>query len=150
MLKQLEGLERWAVLILQLFLGFLFFMHGSQKLFGAFGGAGIAGTAAFFEKYGITPGFFWVWVVTITEFFGGISIFFGFLTRFWAAGLVIDMTVAVLKVHVPNGFFWTKAGFEFPLTLALIALSLVLTGPSFLAVDRAIGLERQTTKGDRQ
>ena len=145
MLRQLEGLERWAVLILQLFLGFVFVMHGSQKLFGAFGGAGVTGIAGFFAKLGIEPSLFWAWVVTITEFFGGLCIFFGLLTRFWAAGLVIDMTVAVLKVHVPNGFFWGKSGFEFPLTLAMMALMLVLAGPSFLALDRVIGLEKRAT-----
>ena len=64
--------------------------------------------------------------------------------RFWRR-LVIDMTVAVLKVHLPNGFFWGKAGYEFPLTLGVMALMLVLTGPSFASVDRAIGLERRTT-----
>jgi putative oxidoreductase len=144
MLHRLEGLERWAVLILQVFLGFVFVIHGAQKVFGAFGGAGIAGTAGFFQKLGITPALFWVWVVAITEFFGGLSIMAGFLTRFWAAGLFIDMMVAVLKVHLPIGFFGDKGGLEFPLTLGVMALILVLTGPSFVSVDRAIGLERRT------
>lgn len=145
MLQRVEGLERWALVILQLFLGFVFVMHGSQKLFGAFGGSGVAGATAYFAKLGLVPSAFWAWVVTITEFFGGLCIFFGVLTRVWAAGLVIDMTVAVLKVHVPNGFFWGKGGVEFPLTLGVIALVLVLAGPSFLAVDRAIGVERRRT-----
>ncbi len=145
MVRQLEGRERWALLILQLFLGFVFVMHGSQKLFGAFSGPGVGGLAAFFAKLGLQPALLLAWVVTITEFFGGLSIFFGFLTRFWAAGLVIDMTVAVLRVHVPNGFFWGKSGFEFPLTLGVMALMLVLAGPSFLALDRILGIERRST-----
>lgn len=143
MLRQLEGLERWAVVILQLFLGFVFVMHGSQKLFGAFGGSGVAGLAGMLVKYGIAPGLFWAWVVTVTEFFGGLCIFFGLLTRFWAAGLVIDMAVAVLTVHVPIGFFWGKGGLEFPLTLGIMALMVMLTGPSFLSLDRLIGLEKR-------
>src|SRR5262245_22456098 len=105
MWKRLEGRGRWAVVILQILIGFVFAMHGSQKLFGAFGGGGIAGTAAFFAKFGILPEPFWAWVVAITEFFGGLSILAGFLTRFWAAGLVIDMIVAVIKVNWANGFF---------------------------------------------
>lgn len=137
-------LERWALLILRLFLGFVFMMHGAQKLFGAFGGSGVKGLAAYFAKLGLEPSLPLAWVVTITEFFGGICIILGLLTRFWAAGLVIDMTVAVLKVHIPNGFFWGRGGFEFPLTLAVIALVVVLAGPSMMAVDRAIGLERRT------
>jgi putative oxidoreductase len=145
MLQRLEGRERWAIVILQILVGFVFAMHGSQKLFGAFGGGGIAGTAAFFTKFGIVPGLFWAWVVSITEFVGGLSIMAGFLTRFWAAGLVIDMIVAVIKVNWANGFFGGRGafGFELPLTFGVMALMLVLTGPSFVSVDRATGLERR-------
>ena len=101
---------------------------------------------AYFEKLGITPAGFWVWVVTITEFFGGLSIILSLLTRFWAAGLVIDMAVAILKNHINIGFFWLTpgGGLEFPLTLGVLALALFLLGPSFLAIDRVIGLERRT------
>jgi len=141
--QRLEGLERLALLILRLFLGVVFVMHGSQKLLGAFGGSGIAGFAGQLAKYGIEPHLLWAWVVAITEFVGGICIFFGFLTRFWAAGLVIDMTVAVVKVHLVNGFFWTKGGFEFVLTLGIIALVLLMTGPGAMSMDRAIGIEKR-------
>ena len=132
-----------ALLILRLFLGVVFVMHGSQKLLGAFGGSGIAGFAGLLAKYGIEPHVLWAWVVAITEFVGGICILFGFLTRFWAAGLVIDMTVAVVRVHLVNGFFWTKGGFEFVLTLGIIALVLLMTGPGSLSMDRAIGIEKR-------
>jgi len=143
--QRLEGLERLALLILRLFLGVVFVMHGSQKLLGAFGGSGIAGFAGLLAKYGIEPHVLWAWVVAITEFVGGICILFGFLTRFWAAGLVIDMTVAVVKVHLVNGFFWTKGGFEFVLTLGIIALVLLMTGPGSMSMDRAIGIEKRAT-----
>ncbi len=143
--QRLEGLERLAVLILRLFLGFVFVMHGSQKLLGAFGGSGVPGFAGQLAKYGIEPHLLWAWVVAITEFVGGICIFFGFLTRFWAAGLVIDMTVAVVKVHLVNGFFWSNRGFEFVLTLGVIALVLLMTGPGSLSMDRAIGIEKRAT-----
>ncbi|PYN27799.1 MAG: oxidoreductase [Candidatus Rokuibacteriota bacterium] len=138
-------MERLALLILRLFLGVVFVMHGSQKLLGAFGGSGIAGFAGLLAKYGIEPHVLWAWVVAITEFVGGICILFGFLTRFWAAGLVIDMTVAVVKVHLVNGFFWTKGGFEFVLTLGIIALVLLMTGPGSMSMDRAIGIEKRAT-----
>ena len=143
--QRLEGLERLAVLILRLFLGFVFVMHGSQKLLGAFGGSGVTGFAGLLAKYGIEPNLLWAWVVAITEFVGGICIFFGFLTRFWAAGLVIDMTVALVKVHLVNGFFWGKGGVEFVLTLGVIALVLLMTGPGFMSMDRAIGIEKRAT-----
>ena len=143
--QRLQGLERLAVLILRLFLGFAFMMHGSQKLLGAFGGGGVSGVAGMLGKLGIEPSHLWAWVVSITEFVGGVCLFFGFLTRFWAAGLVIDMAVAVVKVNLVNGFFAVKNGIELPLTFGVIALVIVLTGPGSLSMDRAIGIEKRAT-----
>jgi len=138
-------LERLAVLILRLFLGFAFMMHGSQKLLGAFGGGGVSGVAGMLGKLGIEPSLVWAWVVSITEFVGGVCLFFGFLTRFWAAGLVIDMAVALVKVNLVNGFFVGNNGVELPLTFGVIALVIVLTGPGSLSMDRAIGIEKRAT-----
>jgi len=135
-------LERLAVLILRLFLGFAFMMHGSQKLLGAFGGSGIAGVSGMLGKMGLEPANILAWVLSITEFVGGIGVLLGFLTRFWAAGLVIDMGVAVAKVHLPNGFFAAKNGFELPLAFGVMALVILLTGPGSLSVDRATGIEK--------
>ena len=142
MFKQLQGLDRWVPLILQLLLGGVFMAHGAQKLFGVFQGPGIDGLAGMFQKYTILPSLFWAWVVAIVEFFGGLFIFFGFLTRIWAFLIIVDMIVAIIKVNWALGFFWLKGGLEFPLTLGVIALALVLVGPGFLSVDRAIGLEK--------
>ena len=147
--SRFEGWERWATLLLQVALGAVFVAHGSQKLFGAFGGPGVAGLAGYFNKLGITPGIFWAWVVGLVEFLGGACVLFGFLTRFAAALLVIDMTVAIFKVHFPT-FFWTKNGLEMAMTLGVIALSLVLSGPSFLSVDRALGLEQRPVRAGRK
>ncbi len=143
--QRLQGLERLAVLILRLFLGFAFMMHGSQKLLGAFGGGGVSDVAGMLGRLGIEPSHLWAWVVSITEFVGGVCLFFGFLTRFWAAGLVIDMAVAVVKVNLVNGFFAVKNGAELPLTFGVIALVIVLTGPGSLSMDRAIGIEKRAT-----
>ena len=140
--QRLEGLERLAVLILRLFLGFAFMMHGSQKLLGAFGGPGIAGVTGMLTKLGVEPSHIWAWVLSITEFVGGVCVLLGILTRFWAAGLVIDMAVAVAKVHLPNGFFASRNGFELPLAFGVMALVILLTGPGSLSVDRATGIEK--------
>ncbi len=140
--QRLEGLERLAVLILRLSLGFVFVMHGSQKLLGAFGGGGIAGVTGMLTKIGMEPAHILAWVLSITEFVGGVCLILGFLTRFWAAGLVIDMAVAVFKVHLANGFFASKNGFELPLALGVMALAVMLTGPGSLSVDRATGIEK--------
>ena len=145
MAQRLEGLGRLAVLILRLYLGFVFVMHGSQKLLGAFGGAGVSGVASMLAKLGIEPSVPFAWVLSITEFVGGICIFLGFLTRFWAAELVIDMSVAIIKVHFVNGFFWGKSGFEFPMTLGVVALTILLTGPGAVSVDHATGIEKRAT-----
>ena len=140
--QRLEGLERLAVLILRLFLGFAFMMHGSQKLLGAFGGGGVAGVAGMLSKLGLEPSQILAWVLSITEFVGGVCVVLGFLTRFWAAGLVIDMAVAIFKVHRANGFFASKNGFELPLAFGVMALVILLTGPGSLSVDRATRIEK--------
>ena len=140
--QRLEGLERLAVLILRLFLGFAFVMHGSQKLLGAFGGGGVSGVAGMLTKIGLEPAHILAWVISFTEFVGGVCVFLGFITRFWAAGLVIDMATAIFKVHLPNGFFAGKNGFELPLAFGVMALVIVLTGPGVLSVDRATGIEK--------
>ena len=142
MSQRLEGLERLALLILRLFLGVVFVMHGSQKLLGAFGGGGIAGVAGMLSKLGLEPSQILAWVLSITEFVGGVCVVLGFLTRFWAAGLVIDMAVAIFKVHMANGFFASKNGFELPLAFGVMALVILLTGPGSLSVDRATGIEK--------
>ena len=131
-----------AVLILRLFLGFAFMMHGSQKLLGAFGGGGVAGVAGMLSKLGLEPSQILAWVLSITEFVGGVCVFLGFLTRFWAAGLVIDMAVAIFKVHMANGFFASRNGFELPLAFGVMALVILLTGSGSLSVDRATGIEK--------
>jgi len=140
--QRLEGLERLAVLILRLFLGFAFMMHGAQKLLGAFGGGGVAGVAGMMSKLGLEPAQILAWVLSITEFVGGVCVFLGFITRFWTAGLVIDMAVAIFKVHMPNGFFASKNGFELPLAFGVMALVILLTGPGSPSIDRATGIEK--------
>ncbi len=138
--QRLEGLQRFAVLMLRLLLGVVFVMHGAQKLLG---GGGVASFAGMLNKTGIEPHVPLAWVVAITEFVGGICVFFGFLTRFWAAGLAIDMGVALFKVHLANGFFISKNGFELVLTLGVLALAVVLMGPGAPSVDRAAGIEKR-------
>jgi putative oxidoreductase len=121
----------------------LFLMpHGAQKLFGWFGGGGLDGTAAFFSgKMGLDPGLFFAVLVGGTEFVGGLCLAIGFLTRPAALGVVILMAVAVFKVHLPNGFFWTAAGYEYPLFWGLVALAFLVRGGGAFSVDRKLGRE---------
>jgi len=137
-----DGLRPLAMPLIRFAAGLFLMPHGAQKLFGWFGGSGIDGTAAFFSgKLGLDPGMFFAVLVGGTEFFGGLCLAIGFLTRPAAAGVIILMAVAVLKVHLPNGYFWTSAGFEYPLLWGLIALAFLFHGGGACSVDRRIGRE---------
>jgi putative oxidoreductase len=102
-----------GLLVLRLVVGLAFAAHGAQKLFGAFGGAGIDGTGAFFEQVGLRPGRLHAVAAGVCELAGGALIAVGLLTPFAAAALIAVMTAAVLTVHAHNGFFVANNGFEY-------------------------------------
>jgi putative oxidoreductase len=122
--------------------GVLLMPHGAQKLFGWFGGYGIEGTGGYFaEKLGLVPGVFWAGLVGGTEFFGGLLLALGLLTRPSAAAITILMAVAILRVHIGNGFFAVNSGYEFPLFWGLVAFAFVLRGGGAFSIDAKIGRE---------
>jgi len=129
-----------GLLILRIALGGLFFVHGAQKLFGWFGGHGLAGHAGFMESLGVRPARLLGLVSALGEFFGGLGVLSGFLTPIAAAGLIGSMAVAIIKVHWPKGFFNHAGGIEFPLILAVAAFVIGLIGPGRFSLDRALGL----------
>ncbi|MEO7715051.1 MAG: DoxX family protein [Capsulimonas sp.] len=121
-----------ALLVLRLFLGAIFIAHGSQKLFGAFGGHGLAATIGMFhDKMGI-PVFF-AYLAVFTEFFGGLAVFFGLLGRLASLGLIVTMLVALFKVHLAGGFF-LPSGFEYAFALIGMALVALIAGPGRFAI----------------
>ena len=136
-----EALTPYAYPLLRFSAGAIVFPHGCQKLLGLFGGAGIAGTAAFFEKIGIVPAYPMAVLVTVVEFFGGACVAIGLLTRPWAVALFIEMMVLVFTVHLPNGFFWNNRGIEYPLLWGIVFLVIAIRGGNGLSVDQAIGRE---------
>jgi putative oxidoreductase len=114
--------------------------HGAQKLFGWFGGYGLEATGQFFAtKLGLPASM--ALLAGIIEFFGGLALAVGFLTRPAAALVVGLMTVAVFSIHLPAGFFWTAGGFEYPAFWAIVALSYVVRGGGKYSVDALIGRE---------
>lgn len=123
---------------LRLILGVVFFAHGSQKLLGLWGGAGLQKTAEGFAAMGFQPGIFWASLVACTEFFGAILLFTGLLTRVAALGIAVTMAVAVMKVHLAQGFFAMNGGFEYSLTLFVLAVILVGTGGGAFSGDSCI------------
>lgn len=113
--------------------------HGAQKLFGWFGGGGLAGTAQFFEQdLGIYPGLLFASVAGMTEFFGGLLLALGLLTRLSATAIVVLLGYAAFAVHLGNGFFWTDGGYEYPLLWGLIALAILIRGGGAISIDRKI------------
>ncbi len=112
---------------LRIGLAAVFIAHGYPKLFKNF-----LGTAQFFESINIRPGKFWVAVVGVTEFFGGLLLLVGIFTQAVALLLAFDMLVAIWKVKFKMGF---KDGYEFDLMLLLVALALVVLGPGAFSLD---------------
>lgn len=126
-----------ALALLRAAAGAVFVAHGAQKLF-VFGLAGVTGA---FTQMGVPlPGVAGP-AVAFLEFFGGLALIFGLLTRLAATGLAINMLGAILLVHAANGFF-NPTGIEFPLTLLLIGLALATTGAGAWSLDAMIAARR--------
>jgi len=129
-----------GLLILRIVVGLLFTGHGAQKLFGWFGGRGMAGHIGIMERLNMSPAPVWAWINALAEFLGGLGLLFGLLTPLAVVGLLGSMIVAVVKVHWPKGVWNTNGGFEFPLTMATVAFVVGLTGPGFYSLDRILGV----------
>lgn len=125
-------------LLLRLTAGVIFIAHGAQKLFGLFGGYGLEGTGQWMASIGLEPGYLMALAAGSAEFFGGIALLLGLLTRPAALALAVTMLVAIFTVHIGNGLFMSNNGYEFGLSLFAIAIALVLNGGGKLSLDRLI------------
>src|SRR5215217_101913 len=135
-------MERYGPSVLRLVVGATFVAHGAQKLLGAWGGAGLAATGAYFDTIGLSPGFPLAVAVALIEFGGGLMLMAGALTRYVTAALVVTMLGAIWKVHLVNGFFvnWAMTpgrghGIEFNLVLIAALLCLALSGPGAFSIE---------------
>ena len=129
-----------GLLLARLVFGLLMAAHGSQKLFGWFGGHGIAGTGGFFESLGFRPGRFFAAAAGTTEFIGGLLIAFGVLGPLGPAMVIATMIVAMATVHWPNGIFAQNGGIEVPLLYAVGAAALALIGYGAHSLDAVLQL----------
>lgn len=126
--------------LVRLAAGAMLIPHGAQKLFGLWGGD-IAKTIAGFAQLGLEPAGLLAWYIGCLEFFGGILLVIGLFTRPVAVLVAGFMAMAAFYVHWANGFFWTKAGFEYPLMWMLLAIAIAIRGAGPLSVDAKIGRE---------
>ncbi|WP_218312037.1 DoxX family protein [Alteromonas antoniana] len=127
-----------GALVLRVPVGIILTAHGAQKLFGWFGGYGLEGTGQWLESIGLAPGILMALLAGSAEFFGGILLIVGLLTRPAALVSAITMLVAIFSVHIENGLFMSNNGYEFALSLFAATLALTFQGAGSISVDNVI------------
>jgi putative oxidoreductase len=130
-----------GLLVARLVLGLLMAGHGSQKLFGWFGGHGLAGTGGFFESLGFRPGRLFAAIAALTEIGSGLLVALGFLGAVGPALMLSVMIVAAVTVHLKHGLFAASNGIEMPLLYGVGAVALALTGPGLFSLDTMLGID---------
>ena len=136
--KTLQTKAGSAAFILRVPVGLILAAHGAQKLFGWFGGNGLAGTAQWLSSMGIEPGYLMALLAGGAEFFGGLALVIGLLTRPAALVAAFTMLVAIFSVHIGNGLFAADGGYEYALTLFVALIALAVQGGGYLSVDNAL------------
>jgi putative oxidoreductase len=136
----METLTNIGILVLRVVLGLIFVGHGTQKLFGWFGGHGMAGHTAFMDKLGLRPARLFAAVSALGETLGGLGVLAGLLTPLAACGIIGTMAVAAITVHWANGFWNHQGGVEYPVVLAVQAFVIGLAGPGPYSFDGVLGI----------
>jgi putative oxidoreductase len=135
-----SGLVWLGLFVVRAVAGLLIAGHGAQKLFGWFGGYGVAGTGGFLESLGFRPGRAFAAAAGVSEFFGGLLIAGGLLGPVGPALVLATMLVVIVSVHWHNGVFAATNGVELPLLNASVAVAIALTGFGAGSLDAALGL----------
>ena len=144
--KLLRTDDNTAAALLRLVLGVVFFAHGAQKMLGWFGGFGFSGTMGFFTGTMHIPAPL-AFLAIASEFFGGLGLILGFLTRIAAFGIAVNMVVAIAAVHYPFGFFMNWAGtqkgegFEYHLLVLAITTFLMIRGAGAFSLDHVLAAD---------
>lgn len=129
------ALDRYAEynpLLLRLALGIVMVAHGADKV------GGVGGFAGFLDSMGVPVAIAFAWIVTIVELVGGLLILAGIFTRYVALLFAVNMAVATVLVHLPNGFFAGDGGIELTLVLVLVSIALALVGPGPFSLEREL------------
>jgi putative oxidoreductase len=138
-LKRITNSEQsLSTMPLRLMAGIIFTAHGAQKLFAWFGGYGLQGTGQWMDSIGLSPGYLMALMAGSAEFFGGLLLIAGLLTRPTSFVLAITMVVAIFSVHFENGLFMSANGYEFALILLAASVSLVISGAGKLSLDNLL------------
>ena len=143
-----------ATAILRLVLGVVFFAHGAQKMLGWFGGFGFSGTMGYFTGIMHIPAPL-AFLAIAAEFFGGLGLILGFLTRIAAFGIAVNMLVAIVIVHGGFGFFmnWSGTqkgeGYEYHLLVLAMTAFLMIRGAGAFSVDRALTIAQPSSTAPR-
>ena len=136
--KVLNSNAGLGALALRVPVGIILAAHGAQKLFGWFGGYGLEGTGQWMASIGLAPGYLMALLAGSAEFFGGLALVLGLLTRPAAAVSAVTMLVAIFSVHISNGLFMANNGYEFALALFAATLALAIQGGGTLALDNGL------------
>ena len=136
--KLLQSDAGLAALVLRVPVGLVLAAHGAQKLFAWFGGYGLEGTGQWMASIGLEPGYLMATLAGSAQFFGGLALVLGLLTR--PAGLLtaFTMLVAIFSVHIGNGLFMANNGYEYGLVLMVLGLALAIQGGGRFALDNLI------------
>lgn len=127
-----------AALALRVPVGIILAAHGAQKLFGWFSGYGLEGTGQWMASIGLEPGYLMALLAGSAEFYGGLALVLGLLTRPAAVVSAFTMLVAIFSVHFEHGLFLTNNGYEYALALFAATVALTIQGAGSFSVDNAI------------
>jgi putative oxidoreductase len=131
-----------SLLVMRLIVGLIFAVHGSQKVFGLFGGPGLA---EFVRQMNMGPVGY---LVAIGECFGGLGIMVGLFARFSAAANIVIMLGAIVLVHGQNGFLMSDNGFEYNLALIGLLIPILILGPGRISLGRFLPLPKSRRTGE--
>jgi putative oxidoreductase len=134
-----------VLLVVRVVVGLLFVGHGSQRLFGAFGGAGLKGTADMFDAISLRPGPLHARAAGTAETVGGSLLALGLLTPVGAALVIAVMVAATVTVHLPKGIWNHNGGYEYNLVMIAVAFALAGVGPGEWSLDNAFGIDWAST-----
>jgi putative oxidoreductase len=132
---------KFGLTVLRVIIGALFIGHGTQKLFGWFGGHGLEGTGQFMESLGLKPGRRQALASGAAEAGGGALLALGLLTPVAVSALIGVMSTAIRTVHLEHGPWVTDNGYEYPLALIAALVAIADVGPGDMSLDRALDLE---------